>query len=79
MLTSQHRVHIFCLNITAFHQLFTGKTDSFFFGIRLQVQEDVAFADTEQVFVFAVCHDAVTQRCGHFLFVLAGFVHFHQT
>ena len=39
--TIQHRLNVFRLNVTAFHQLLASKTNRFFFGCRFATEEDV--------------------------------------
>ncbi len=64
----QHRLHIFRLDVAAFHQLLTGEANGFFFGGCFATEEDVIRAQLEQVVVSIV--KAVFQAIGDFDFVV---------
>ena len=75
--TIQHCLYVFRLNVTAFHQLFASKANSFFFSCRFTTEEDVLRAQFEQVGVRIV--KAVFQAVFHFLFVFSMALGSNQT
>ena len=75
--TIQHRLNVFRLNVTAFHQLLASKTNRFFFGCRFATEEDVLRAQFEQVSTGIV--KAVFQTVFHFHFVFSMALGSNQT
>ncbi len=63
----QHRLDVFWLNVTAFHQLLTSKANRFFFVSRFTAKEDVLRTQFEQVGI--ALFKAVFQVVANFLLV----------